>query len=118
MSAKRFELGDDYGCGDGSCVFGHRGGMHTNGGCRCLYIPPHTANPAVQMRRVEKGIRQMRADYAALESALRACVGVLVGCKATLEVCYESSTGSLDKVLRDEHLNVVTALAAAREVLK
>ena len=25
-----------YGCGDGGCVFGHGGGMHTNGGCRCL----------------------------------------------------------------------------------
>lgn len=23
------------GCGDGACVFGHPGGMHTNGGCRC-----------------------------------------------------------------------------------
>lgn len=61
-------------------------------------------------------VQYLRAEKA--ESALKACVGALVGCKATLEVCYESSTGSLDKVLRDEHLNVVTALAAAREVLK
>jgi hypothetical protein len=29
-------LHPDAGCGDGSCVFGHRGGMHTNGGCQCL----------------------------------------------------------------------------------
>lgn len=24
------------GCGDGGCIFGHPGGQHTNGGCRCL----------------------------------------------------------------------------------
>lgn len=24
------------GCGDGGCIFGHPGGMHTNGGCQCL----------------------------------------------------------------------------------
>jgi len=24
------------GCHDGSCVFGHPGGMTTNGGCQCL----------------------------------------------------------------------------------
>lgn len=23
-------------CSDGACVFGHRGGMQTNGGCHCL----------------------------------------------------------------------------------
>ena len=26
----------DVGCSDGGCIFGHPGGMHTNGGCRCL----------------------------------------------------------------------------------
>ena len=24
------------GCSDGGCVFGHPGGMHTNGGCECM----------------------------------------------------------------------------------
>jgi hypothetical protein len=23
-------------CTDGNCVWGHPGGMHTNGGCKCL----------------------------------------------------------------------------------
>lgn len=28
---------DEYqGCTDGGCIFGHPGGMHTNGGCHCL----------------------------------------------------------------------------------
>lgn len=24
------------GCTDGGCIFGHPGGMHTNGGCECV----------------------------------------------------------------------------------
>lgn len=27
--------GGSLSCGDGNCVFGHPGGMHTNGGCKC-----------------------------------------------------------------------------------
>jgi len=36
----------DYGCSDGNCVFkmgappAERGGMHTNGGCRCIDTRP------------------------------------------------------------------------------
>ena len=29
-------FGDDVGCSDRGCVFGHPGGMHTNGGCQHL----------------------------------------------------------------------------------
>ena len=29
-------FGDGIGCTDGGCVFGHAGGMHTNGGCACI----------------------------------------------------------------------------------
>lgn len=29
------------GCGDGNCVVKKPRGMHTNGGCRCLYRPDH-----------------------------------------------------------------------------
>lgn len=29
-------FGNEIGCLDGNCVFGHRGGQHTNGGCQCL----------------------------------------------------------------------------------
>jgi hypothetical protein len=28
------------GCSDGGCIFGHPGGMHTNGGCNCLRAIP------------------------------------------------------------------------------
>jgi hypothetical protein len=37
-------FGDDVGCSDGHCVFGHPGGMHTNGGCKCWRdLPERTA---------------------------------------------------------------------------
>jgi hypothetical protein len=42
--------GDDVGCSEVDCVFGHLGGMHTNGGCQCL------KQDAVQLRRT---LRQM-----------------------------------------------------------
>jgi hypothetical protein len=29
-------FGPEVGCGDGGCIFGHHGGMHTNGGCCCV----------------------------------------------------------------------------------
>jgi len=61
-----FEYGKDYGCTDGGCVFGHPGGMHTNGGCRCLaynYIREHES-----MRRAHKGILALRERVAALEA--------------------------------------------------
>ena len=30
------QCGDSVGCWDGSCIYGHPGGMQTNGGCGCL----------------------------------------------------------------------------------
>ena len=48
-------MSEYFGCSDGGCVFGHPGGMHTNGGCRCLAeLPPE------KRVRVRNGIRQMR----------------------------------------------------------
>ena len=41
----RQTAGDDVGCSDGNCVFGHLGRMHTNGGCQCL------KQDATQLRR-------------------------------------------------------------------
>lgn len=29
-------FGPEVGCLDGSCLYGHPGGMQTNGGCQCL----------------------------------------------------------------------------------
>lgn len=29
-------FGPKIGCTDGGCIYGHPGGMHTNGGCKCV----------------------------------------------------------------------------------
>lgn len=42
-------FGDDIGCSDGGCVFGHPGGMHTNGGCQHL----KTRDPSELRRTVQ-----------------------------------------------------------------
>jgi hypothetical protein len=53
------------GCSDGGCVWGHPGGMHTNGGCKCLY---YAAPKLDDRRRIEKNIRALRARVAELEA--------------------------------------------------
>lgn len=50
--------GPDVGCGDGGCVFGHPGGQHTNGGCRCLSFTDEgrTLEAARKLARVAQGL--------------------------------------------------------------
>ena len=42
------------GCSDGGCIFGHPGGMHTNGGCHCVpslsTFHTMTANERLELR--------------------------------------------------------------------
>jgi len=65
--AKR-ELSADYGCSDGGCIYGHPGGMHTNGGCRCL--PSVGRRFTVHdLRAIRRGILGLRARIARLESS-------------------------------------------------
>ena len=57
------------GCTDGGCVFGHPGGMHTNGGCKCVqsgHVHPDEA------RAVRDKVKAIVADRRALLAALRA----------------------------------------------
>lgn len=64
-------FGHEQGCGDGGCVFGHPGGQHTNGGCRCI---PHDQNEARALSRVAHEValtfvRQRDAFRAKVQSA-------------------------------------------------
>jgi hypothetical protein len=52
------EISREFGCSDGGCVFGHPGGMHTNGGCHCAR-PNATTIEAAQVRA---GIRALREE--------------------------------------------------------
>ena len=52
------------GCTDGGCMYGHPGGMHTNGGCQCER----------ELRRAKgglKAVREIRALRARAEKAER-----------------------------------------------
>lgn len=51
------ELPEIQGCTDHSCVFGHPGGMGTNGGCRCIDIQDQT-----QRTRVKHNILALRKE--------------------------------------------------------
>jgi hypothetical protein len=47
------------GCSSGGCIWGHPGGMHTNGECRCLqYSVPLPDD----RRRIQKNIHALRAE--------------------------------------------------------
>ena len=90
------------GCTDGGCIFGHPGGMHTNGGCHCLRDVRPTTQRLRLMRNVHllvKEVRQLRGNLslaeeglanatqetAELRSALTACQAERDGMRATLE---------------------------------
>lgn len=65
----------DYGCSDGGCVFEYVGGMHTNGGCKCLDKRELTNLDMVMRARV--GVSALRARIRWLERQVEALGGSL-----------------------------------------
>ncbi len=57
------------GCTDGGCVFGHPGGMHTNGGCHCL----HDIRPAGERLRITRNVYLLVKEVEKLRNDLTAC---------------------------------------------
>ena len=59
------------GCSDGGCIFGHRGGMHTNGGCHCVpslsTFHTMTADERIELRNK---IKKLAAQNKALRAEL------------------------------------------------
>jgi hypothetical protein len=51
---------EHHGCSDGGCVFGHPGGMHTNGGCKCIPIRFHSPHERIQLRKAIVALRKER----------------------------------------------------------
>jgi len=71
---------DEYlGCSDGGCIFGHRGGMHTNGGCHCVpslsTFHTMTANERLELRNKIKKLaaqnKVLREEMCRLEQIMR-----------------------------------------------
>lgn len=71
------------GCTDGGCVFGHPGGMHTNGGCHCLdeLRELYGADPDGLYARVRSALLRlrMRTERAEAEAKRRNGSGPLNG---------------------------------------
>lgn len=55
------------GCTDGGCIFGHPGGMHTNGGCAC--VKELRMEPEMRMRFI-RNIRLLREKVRHLREEL------------------------------------------------
>lgn len=53
------DLTEYIGCLDGGCIFGHPGGMQTNGGCRCFMRHKMTLS---ERRELTDKIRKMTAQ--------------------------------------------------------
>jgi hypothetical protein len=66
------------GCSDHGCVFGHPGGMGTNGGCHCL----SDLRPPDLRRRVTKNVRVLRAEIDRLQRENDTCG---LQCSATMK---------------------------------
>ena len=56
-------MADIQACTDHGCIYGHPGGMGTNGGCKCLY-----ELPLDKRRRAEQNIRALRAQLTARDA--------------------------------------------------
>lgn len=61
------QLGIQYGCTDSGCIFGHHGGMGTNGGCDCYLGEQNELRLKLRaMARIARGLAQL---YIELEEA-------------------------------------------------
>jgi len=64
-------------CGDSSCIFGPRGGMMTNGGCRCGHDDPGApSRPTRLSRQLAHAVTEQAAEIARLTAELAAARAV------------------------------------------
>lgn len=64
MSDNKPEVEGLVGCTDHGCLFGHPGGMGTNGGCECV----KELRPTWLRLKVMKNVRLLRAEIRRLKS--------------------------------------------------
>lgn len=85
-----------YGCTDHGCVFGHPGGMGTNGGCKCLDKYEVRDNPEA-LRRIRVGVRALRAERDALRAELdRSEIKILAEARDLIRINEDGHTIDLD----------------------
>ena len=67
-------------CGDSSCIFGPRGGMMTNGGCRCGHDDPGApSRPTRLSRQLAHAVTEQAAEIARLTAEQAAARAVTAG---------------------------------------
>lgn len=67
-------------CGDSSFIFGPRGGMMTNGGCRCGHDDPGApSRPTRLSRQLAHAVTEQAAEIARLTAELAAARAVTAG---------------------------------------
>lgn len=54
------------GCGDGNCCIHRRGGMHTNGRCKCAWRPDNT-----QARKLERALRNYQIAVSEIRKRMK-----------------------------------------------
>lgn len=78
------------GCTDGGCVFGHPGGMYTNGGCKCLdeLRELYGADADGLYARVRSALLRLRMRLERAEAGVKAVTGwiAVMGCTCDGEI--------------------------------
>ena len=81
-------------CGDSACIFGRRGGMMTNGGCRCGQNDPGGSRaPSILAQRLARAFREQHAEIARLTAELAAARAVPADVEALIK---EVTDGALE----------------------
>lgn len=62
------------GCTDGGCIFGHPGGMHTNGGCHCL----SDIRPTEERLRIARNVHLLVKEIEHLRAYQQQMNGILI----------------------------------------
>ena len=101
-------------CGDSSCIFGPRGGMMTNGGCRCGHDDPGApSRPTRLSRQLAHAVTEQAAEIARLTAELAAARAVPADVEAAI-IAYRDAAQSFGmSALIDGGAALRTAIARA-----
>lgn len=101
-------------CGDSSCIFGPRGGMMTNGGCRCGHDDPGApSRPTRLSRQLAHAVTEQAAEIARLTADLAAARAVTAGVCRYLD-CSESDLLAVVTSLYESRARAISDATAAR----
>jgi len=90
-------------CGDNSCLFAtRRGGMRTNGGCRCLENAGFGGSSQKALRQMLPEVLRLRSEVERLTASNRA----IVAQRDRLQAEHEADRETIAAALRAENLRL------------